>query len=265
MTYIETIERQALLAWFDAASQGAARECGWSLREAGNTLCSVAAEEPNILVNRALGLGLSDPPTIGQLRKICALYADAGVGRFFLHVVPEACGPERGKLLGNAGLEKYRGWMKFTRDCSDPDPAPSDLAVRRIGRDEAADFAAVAGSGFGFTAAFRGAIAALVDARGWQVFMTFDGATPAGTGAIFIQDKVAYLDFAATHPDFRRRGSQSAVLAARIHAARESGCESIVTMTGEAVPGDAQHSYRNIERAGFKPAYLRENWVPHSG
>jgi hypothetical protein len=33
-------------------------------------------------------------------------------------------------------------------------------------------------------------------------------------------------------------------------------------MTGEAVPGDDQHSYHNIERAGFEEAYLRENWIP---
>jgi hypothetical protein len=33
-------------------------------------------------------------------------------------------------------------------------------------------------------------------------------------------------------------------------------------MTGEAVPGDKQHSYRNIQKAGFKEAYLRENWIP---
>jgi hypothetical protein len=33
-------------------------------------------------------------------------------------------------------------------------------------------------------------------------------------------------------------------------------------MTGEAVPGDPQHSYGNIVKAGFAEAYLRENWVP---
>ena len=32
-------------------------------------------------------------------------------------------------------------------------------------------------------------------------------------------------------------------------------------MTGEAVPGDAQHSYSNILRAGFAESYLRENWI----
>lgn len=41
-------------------------------------------------------------------------------------------------------------------------------------------------------------------------------------------------------------------------------CSLICTMTGEAVPGDPQHSYGNIRKNGFAEAYLRENWVPVS-
>ena len=44
--------------------------------------------------------------------------------------------------------------------------------------------------------------------------------------------------------------------------ALEAGCNMIVTMTGEAVPGDPQHSYSNILKQGFEEAYLRENWIP---
>ena len=77
-----------------------------------------------------------------------------------------------------------------------------------------------------------------------------------------MKDGIGYLDFGATHPDFRRRGGQTGILNTRITAALDAGCTSIVTMTGEAVPGDAQHSYSNIQRAGFEEAYLRENWIP---
>ena len=77
-----------------------------------------------------------------------------------------------------------------------------------------------------------------------------------------MKDGIGYLDFGATHPDYRRRGSQTGVLNTRIRDALDAGCTSIVTMTGEAVPGDDQHSYRNIARAGFSEAYLRENWIP---
>jgi len=45
-------------------------------------------------------------------------------------------------------------------------------------------------------------------------------------------------------------------------AARDSGCRLLLTATGEEIPGDPQHSYRNILRYGFEPAYLRESYIP---
>ncbi len=42
---------------------------------------------------------------------------------------------------------------------------------------------------------------------------------------------------------------------------REHGIGRFFTETGEAVEGDPQHSYGNIERHGFEPAALRENWT----
>ena len=115
---------------------------------------------------------------------------------------------------------------------------------------------------FDFETGFQPAIAALVDADNWHAYMSFDGETPAGTGALYMRAGTAYLDFGATSPACRRRGSQSALLHTRLSAALDAGCSEVVTMTGEAVPGDAQHSYRNIQRAGFAEAYLRENWIP---
>jgi len=56
--------------------------------------------------------------------------------------------------------------------------------------------------------------------------------------------------------------SQTAILNVRIQAALDTACTNIVTMTGEAVPGDPQHSYSNILKRGFEEAYLRENWIP---
>ena len=62
--------------------------------------------------------------------------------------------------------------------------------------------------------------------------------------------------------DSRRRGSQGAVMTARIRLALELGCRALFTETGESVGGDPQHSYRNIARYGFAESVLRENWAP---
>ena len=258
----EFIERQAFMGWFNAVSKLDLTGVNWAIVQIGDALCSVSPSEPSILVNRVLGLGIQAPPKLEHLIEIRNLYAKAGVGRFFLHVVPELLGPDRDDLLTEAGYEKYRGWMKFSRSPGEIREAKSDLSVRRIGTEDADDFASIVAHGFDFEPGFEPALAALVNNSNWQVYMTFDGDVAAGTGALYMRDGTGYLDFAATHPEFRRRGAQSLVLSERLGHAFDAGCTSIVTMTGEAVPGEEQHSYRNIEKSGFVAAYLRENWIP---
>jgi GNAT superfamily N-acetyltransferase len=262
MREFEEVELHGMLAWHAAASRLGSHEFDWSIRALGGACCSVSTSEPSILVNRVMGLGLERAPTHDHLVGIRTLYADAGVGRFFLHVVPDLLGPDREQLLTDAGYVKYRGWMKFSRSADAAGTGNTGLSMRRIDAAHAADFAAIACNAFDIGAPFRSATAALVDASGWQVYMSFDGDRPAGTGALFRHGRTASVDFGATHPDFRRRGSQKGLLNARIRDAAADGCTTIVTMTGEAVPGDAQQSYRNILKAGFAEHYLRENWIP---
>ncbi len=258
----ETIERAALVAWYRAASPLELPNYDWRLEEVDDALCSVSGTEPSILINRVLGLGIRSEPTAEQLEEIKRLYKDAGVSRFFLHVVPQLLTPDTERLLTDCGFTRYRGWMKFKRGATDVEPVECDLEVRRIGPDQAADFAAIVAPAFDMTDASQPVIAALANDPDWHLFMSFDGTRPAGTGAIYIKGSFAYTDWGATHPDFRRRGSQTANLSARISDALAGGCTTIVTVTGEAVPGDPQHSYNNILKRGFEEAYLRENWIP---
>jgi hypothetical protein len=62
-------------------------------------------------------------------------------------------------------------------------------------------------------------------------------------------------------PEHRRKGSQNAILAARITAAAESGCDVVATETGEPRDGEPGGSWRNIARAGFEPQYVRPNYL----
>ena len=259
---LETIEHQAFEAWFRSAMGLDTGDFRWSRIREGDAICYMSSTEPNILVNRVLNVGSEYIPSLKQLIDIRSLYQHATRSRFFLHVVPDLFGPDYSSLLAEAGYERYRGWMKFVRGPGEVGPVTTDLSIRRIGPENAADFASIVGNAFDFESPFQPAIAAIVNDPNWHVYMSFDGDIPAGTGALYMRDGVGYLDFGATHPDFRRRGGQTGVLNTRIRDALDAGCTSIVTMTGEAVPGDEQHSYRNIQKAGFAEAYLRENWIP---
>ena len=258
----ETVERAGLVAWFRATVQLDLQDFDWRLEEAGDALCSVSATEPSILINRVLGLGINSTPSRQQLDEIKRIYQDAGISRFFLHIVPQLMQPDTEQLLKDSGFKRYRGWMKFKRGATDVEPVMTDLEVRRIGRDEAAEFAAIVAPAFDMSPASEPVIAALANEPDWHLYMSFDDSRPAGTGAVYIKGRFAYTDWGATHPDFRRRGSQTAILNARISDALAAGCTTIITMTGEAVPGDPQHSYSNILKRGFAESYLRENWIP---
>ena len=97
--------------------------------------------------------------------------------------------------------------------------------------------------------------------EGWQCFAAFDGDAPAAAGALYVTGEVGWIGIGATIPAQRGKGGQSALLAARIQAAADAGCEVVVTETGAPADGQPNGSYRNIVRAGFEPQYVRANYL----
>jgi GNAT superfamily N-acetyltransferase len=260
---MESIERQALLSWRESVARRGMPGYQWRLRQIGDLLCSISSSEQSILVNRVFGFGPDTVPTEEQLREVRQAYSEAGVSRFFLHVVPPRTTEVEAALLTRAGFRRYRGWIKFRRGRDPlPDTPATDLEVRQISPDEAGAFAAIAAPAFDLSAPGQRALAALADDPDWRLYMSFDRGNPAGTGALYLRGETGYLDWAATHLRYRGRGSQRALIGRRISDALNAGCTTLTTMTGESVPGDPQHSYNNILRAGFGEAYLRENWIP---
>ncbi len=78
-----------------------------------------------------------------------------------------------------------------------------------------------------------------------------DGAV-AGGGSLHLADGVAQLTGAATAPEHRRRGVQTALLAARLADAAAAGCDVAVVTTQ---PGSK--SQQNVQRRGFDLLYTR--------
>jgi GNAT superfamily N-acetyltransferase len=102
-------------------------------------------------------------------------------------------------------------------------------------------------------------LAALPGRPRWLCFVGFDGDAPAAAGALFIDGACAWLGIGATVGSHRKRGAQSALLAARINVAIASGCTLLTTETGIPDGGEPAPSYANIQRAGFAVAYPRPN------
>jgi GNAT superfamily N-acetyltransferase len=235
-------------------------EAKWS----DSAMCSIAGALPPsaIVINRIIGLGLSSPATETAVREMVEEYARAGIVRYFVQVSPDARPADLVGWLEAAGLEKARGWQKFSRGREAPPERKTDLSIRKIGPESGEAFARIVCDAFDIGELAVPWLAQLPGREGWHVFMSFDGDRPAGTGTIFIKDGLASIDFGATAPAFRRRGSQGALLALRIEHALEMGCSRLFTCTGEAVEGDPQHSYGNILKCGFTEDYVRANYAP---
>ncbi len=92
----------------------------------------------------------------------------------------------------------------------------------------------------------------LSDVPGFTTYLARRGQTVAGGGAIRALDGLAQLCGAATLPDHRRRGVQSALLRARLIDAACAGCDLAVVTTQ---PGSK--SQENVQRAGFELLYAR--------
>jgi GNAT superfamily N-acetyltransferase len=93
-------------------------------------------------------------------------------------------------------------------------------------------------------------------AKGTTPFLALVRGVPAGAGALKVSGEVGILSTASTIPAFRKMGVQSALLEARLHAAREMGCKIAAV---QATPGGT--SERNITRAGFSPVAVMADWA----
>jgi GNAT superfamily N-acetyltransferase len=155
----------------------------------------------------------------------------------------------RGWLGGN-GLTRvqWTGYPTLCRSVRSPVPFGTDLEVHEVGADEIAamreppdqtiwpDYVRTAGS------------------EGFFHYMAFDGKRPVAIAALCIFEDIGYLMAAATAESHRRRGAQQALIATRIERAEALGCTIEVSETLYML----EHSWRNLQRAGFQEVYEKE-------
>lgn len=85
--------------------------------------------------------------------------------------------------------------------------------------------------------------------------LSIDG-KPASMGSLFLSGEEGYLANDYTFPEYRGRGCQSALIKHRLAAAAERGAATVYT---DVEFGSASHA--NMERAGFRIAFLNTYWI----
>lgn len=263
---MDRAERVELAGWAElwaAAPPELAARHGIEATSVGGALCTSVGQQSSTMLNRVVGLGLERPATDGDLDAIESFFSGRDQ-QFYVSLNPKATPPDLPARLRRRGFSDGYAWMKFRRGVEPPPATETELRVQELGPEQGADFGEVVAVGYElepFTAAWL----AELPRTSWRCYLAYDGEEAAGAAALFVHDGDGYLCFAATRPEHRRKGAQSALLAARIRDAAEAGCERLFTETGERIPLKPSNSYRNILRFGFAEAYLRPNYLSPAG
>jgi GNAT superfamily N-acetyltransferase len=160
---------------------------------------------------------------------------------------PNALSPDGPPLASRSALEPRSGVeVRLCRD--DEYEAVLDLTVDAVLTPDAEGVPPAEG----FPRDVVGNAIRDMDSTGTRRYLALVDGVPAGSGGLRITDGIAYLAGAATAVRYRRRGVQTALIAARLADAIAAGCD-IATVTTS--PGTK--SQQNVQRRGFDLLYTR--------
>jgi GNAT superfamily N-acetyltransferase len=215
-------------------------------------------------VTQSFGLGIFEDVSAEILDKIEDFFKAHGAPVF--HEVSPLAGAEAFALLCARGYRPVELSNVVYQEVKEPAAIDkSNIAVRVAGASETKLWSEISARGWSRDhPEFAGMMLELGEvtaARGhtFCFIAEFDG-IPGAAGALCLHEGVALLAGAATVPELRRRGLQSALLRERMRYAFEHGCDLAMMA---ALPGS--DSQRNAERAGFRIAYTRTKWQLHQG
>jgi GNAT superfamily N-acetyltransferase len=261
---LERIEAAVWEELYRAAPLELREEHGLSTRRAACASILLAPDLDVLAFNRATGLGLEAPADRRAIGWITEAFEAAGVRRFFVPVAPIAEPSALPAWLTSLGLRPYNRWVKLIRGVEEPPPLESPLRIEEVGPERKNEIAGLVAAGFDWPSWVGQWIAGTIGREGWAHYLAFDGETPVATAALYRTPPYGWLGWAATRPDHRGLGAQSALLARRIADARERGCTLLTMETAENRPERPSASNRNALRAGFRIAYHRPNFIYES-
>lgn len=191
-----------------------------------------------------------DATDADAIERIAERYEAHGVPLWFLHLHAGADLAAMVDTAERAGLEPFTGttYPVLVHHGGVIPPGACDLAIEREAVLEPTARALLAGPQ-------DGAVASRLAADGdLQVFTArTDDDQVVAVGGLMVQRGVGYLGWGSTREDHRGEGAHSALIRARLMAAKQAGCRLIVA---ESL-GMLTTSLGNLERAGFQIAYER--------
>src|SRR5215813_187798 len=258
----DRIEARAWADWFAAMPPELRSEFGIAVRTMADVTLLMAPRMPSILVNRAIGLGMTQPASADDVDAVVKAFVDAGCSTFGLgwgpYSEPAALAPYLDAMFPTPAHRTFKA--KMVRGTVPPPSPASDLRIVPVDRSLVGetDRAIACAQGAPFLA---GILAPLFWRPRWHLYAAMDGEVVVGGAALFLDGDSAWLGMAGVLPEYRRRGGQSSLMVQRIRDAIAAGATRIFTETGEPSQAGANPSLNNMERCGFKKIVSRTQFI----
>jgi hypothetical protein len=251
-------EAGAYVDFFDAAPAALRSRLGLRVERIADATVLLAPGVGTAILNRAIGLGLSQEPGADELDRVIDRLKQAGSPRM-LHWSEFSRYPA--EALTGKGLVPGRSWAKMLRGTDAMPPIRSELKVELAASAQVADVARVFAEAFEMPAFMADWLAALHGRPGWWMYAVTEGRTVVGCGCLYLAGEFAWLGMGAIASSHRRRGGQRTLMARRVADAIAAGARYIFTETGEPSGGAVNPSLNNMLRCGFVKVTSRSNFI----
>ncbi len=264
MRIAELSEAHMMWATVALSPRGVRRALGVRAARIGTGIALAIAHDPTGgFWSRALAHGLTDPVDDALVAELVSFYRGADVPAAALQIPPALLPDDWEDIAARHGLRAGTTLTKMLRHRgAEPSAPATELEIRGVDERDSVPWAEVLVRGFELpTQEDLIAMVASTVGRDFYAYGAFDGGRQVASASIFIDGDMAAMAGAATLPDARGRGAQSALIAARVDAAVDAGSTWISAETGSERGVDRSASLRNLHRAGFVDMYERRNWV----
>ena len=207
--------------------------------------------------NRVYGLGMERPAQPEMIDAIIEAFRNHGVREFRLHICPTSRPPTLRRMLEDRGfrLESSEAVLfRLTPEINGADPF---FQIRPASAEDSDSIAAILNSVRSIHRSWTDVVDKTPGHPGWHVYLAFEGHEPYAVFPMYVEEDGAWFGPVSTLPEFRGRGTESAMLAHGLMEARRLGCLWATThfdIGQRARP-------RNFARNGFELLYLRYRYV----
>ncbi len=252
----ESIEAEVWYQIAVGAPAATATALGIEAARIGGGVVTTMREDASSFWNRAMGFGITEPVTADLIGDVIDFYRTTGRADGTIQIAPPFLPPDwdeialKHRLVARGGIAKQVG--RIDALCL----GASRLRIGRVPAHQAHEWAEVMLGVYGMpTAGLREMTAALVSNPTFTTFAAWDRDRIVSTASMLVNGATAHLHSGATLPGYRRRGAQTGLIAARVGAAAEAGCDWVVTETSAT-----GSSAENMRRSGFWTPYVRQSW-----